>query len=206
MTKYINLFLLLLTLPLQAQKETSRIIQAGKIESIIVDSDEIYRVKVRSAPVKSITIKTKADGEYFNEISIDHKIVHHTLYLSSRYREILQSGFDKLSTHKVFAMEVEIEIPTGLHVEVRSNVASVFLEGTFEDVILELKSGPAFLRDFRGNAVVNTFDGNIEVEAHDPEIEANTRHGKIIVPDSEIGSNHLKLTTINGDIKVVETK
>lgn len=204
--KYLSLLLVFIALPLQAQKEVSWIIDADDLKSIIVDSNEIYRLTIKSAPVKTITIRTKADGEYFDEINLEQEIVRHTFYLRSQYREILQSGFDKLSAHKVFAMEVEMEIPSGMHVEVRSNVTSVFAYGNFEDVILELKTGSGFLRNFNGNAVVNTFDGNIVVEAHDPYIEARSRHGKINIPDSTTGSNHLKLTTINGNIKVMETK
>jgi hypothetical protein len=206
--KYLYILLLILFFPLilQAQKETSRIIDASNIQSIHINSDEIYRVTVKTAPVNSITILTKADGEYSNEINLDLKIARKTLYLQSQFREILQSGFDKLSAHKVLAMEVEMKIPYGMHVEVRSNVASVFLWGSFKDVILELKSGSGFLKDFRGDAVVNTYDGNIEVETRSPKIEASSRHGKVVVPTTLQGSNRLALTSINGDIKVMETK
>lgn len=204
--KNLGLLLILFSLSLQAQKETSRIVDATDLESIIVDSDEVYRITIKASPVKSITIKTKADGEYFRDITLEQEILHHMFYLRSQYRKILQSGFDKLSAHKVFSMEVEMEIPIGMHVEVRSNVASVFLYGTFKDVILELKTGSAFLKSFRGNAVVNTFGGNIEVETGDVDVEANSRNGTMDIPNSGTGSNHLKLTTINGNIKVMETK
>lgn len=204
--KNLSLLLILFSLSLQAQKETSHTIDADDLESIIVDSDEIYRVTIKASPVSSVTITTKADGEYFNDIALEQEILHHTFYLRSQYRKSLQSGFDKLSAHKVFAMEVEMEIPIGMHVEVRSNVASVFLCGKFEDVILELKTGSAFLKNFSGNAVVNTFGGNIEVETRDADVEANSRNGILNIPDSGTGSNHLKLTTINGNIKVIETK
>lgn len=204
--KYFSLLLIFFTLTLQAQKETTRVVDAGELTSIVINSDEVYRVTVKSSSVNSVTIKTKADGEYFNDIGLDLEILRHTLYLRSKYREILQSGFDKLSAHKVFAMEVELEIPQDMHIEVRSNVASVFLSGDYENVILELKSGSGFLQDFSGDAVVNTFDGNIEVETHGASVEANSRHGSISLPVSKRGTNHLKLTTINGDIMVQETK
>ena len=125
MKKIILLFFVFCCLSVQAQKETEQLIDAGNIEKIVLQSDEIYKITMRTAPVKSISIKSRADGEYFNNISLDAEVVGEKLFLKSRFREILQSGFDKLSAHKVFAMEVELLVPKGLEVEINSNVASV---------------------------------------------------------------------------------
>lgn len=204
--KFLPVILFFLSLNLTAQKEIQRKIDASGLQSIIIDSDEVYRVTIRTAAVKLITISSRADGEYYNEIHLDPDMDQNTLYLQSQFRKKLQSGFDKLSAHKVFAMEVTLEIPNDMNIQVRSNVASVHLKGKFKNVILELKSGSGYLKDFSGNAVVNTYNGNIEVESNYAVVEAESRHGRVIVPQIKTGDNHLKLTSINGDIKVMETK
>ncbi|MGB8704363.1 MAG: hypothetical protein WCD31_04985, partial [Gillisia sp.] len=58
--------------------------------------------------------------------------------------------------------------------------------------------------NFSGDALVNTYSGGINVTAENTEIEASSRHGRVDLPPSSNGKNHLRLTSINGDIKVQE--
>ena len=204
--KYFFIFFLLLNFPAQAQKETTQTIEAGNLTKIVFNSDEVYRIAVKTVPGDQIVIKSKTDGEYFNNISLDAEVRNNVLYLKSRFREILQSGFDKLSAHKVFAMEVELQIPEGMEVEIKSNVASVFIEGVYDQTLIQLKSGSAYLDNFRGDAVINTYDGNVHVETENASVEAESRHGIVTVPESLNGTYRINLTSINGNIKVRETK
>lgn len=207
MMKNLLVFLFfLIVASVYAQKETMQVLDAGRLKAVSINSEEIYKVTISTAPVKSITIKSRSDGEYFNEISLDSEVRNNTLYLKSRFREILKSGFDKLSAHKVFAMELVLEIPEDISVEIISNLASVFMEGDYDEVLVQLKSGSAYLKKFDGDAIINTYDGNIHVQAENAQYEVETRHGKIDLPASAYGTNFLKLTSINGNIKVQETK
>jgi hypothetical protein len=47
------------------------------------------------------------------------------MILTSGFRKILQGGYDKLSIHKMFSIEITLEIPVNLQVFVRSNMPSV---------------------------------------------------------------------------------
>ena len=189
-----------------AQKATVEVIDAQHLTAIEFNSEEVYKITVNTAAVKEITLKTHTEGEYFNNISLDSEVKGGTLYLKSRFRESLQGGFDKLSAHKIFVMEVELLIPEKMDVEITSNLASVYLTGKYTNVFLELKTGSAFLKNFTGNAVINTYDGNIEVQSPSVSVEAESRHGTLQVPIMAHGIHHLKLTSINGNIKVTETK
>lgn len=198
--------LLFISLSAFAQKEVSKVMDAGNLEQIVLSSDEIFRISIETAPVHTISIKSMADGEYFNDISLDSKVQGKTLYLKSLFPEALQDGFDKLSAHKVFAMEVKLQIPEDMSVEVNSNLASVFLEGDYENVLVQLKSGSFYSEEFHGNAIINTYDGNIELATDNALVDAQSRHGKIAVPHASRGTHKIKLTSINGDIEVSETK
>ena len=200
------LFLFFAFQQVTAQKRTNQSIQADDIESIEIAGDEIYKVTVHSGPVDKISIRSNADGEYFNEISLDTRVDGSVLLLNSRFREILQSGYDKLSAHKVFAMEIELLIPEDMTIKINSNVASVFMDGDYKDVMIQSKTGSSYLNNFSGNAVINTYDGNIEVHTSDAAITADSRHGKVELPEKNGGNNKIVLTSINGNIKVQETK
>lgn len=206
MARFLSLFTFLISLAVSAQKETTEVIDAESLRAISINSEEIYKVSVTTAPVKYITITTRSNGEYYNDIRLESQIQENVLLLRSRYREVLQSGFDKLSAHKVFSMEIQLEIPEGMSVEIISNLSSVFMEGKYHGVLIQVKTGSVFLKDFNGDAIVNTFEGNINVQAKNAQYEVETRHGGLEIPKEANGTNFLKLTSINGNIKVQDTK
>lgn len=188
------------------QKETLKTFDAEDIESIRLKTDEVFRIRISTAPAETITIRTRADGEYYNNISLDSEIKGETLELSSRFREILQSGYDKLSAHKVFAMEVELKIPENLNVEIISNLASVEGEGDYQNLLIQLKSGSCHLENFSGNASINTYRGDVTVETAGGMVEASSRNGTTNIPSHNFGQHLIHITSINGDIWVKKTK
>ena len=204
--KKLLLLFFFLSYQVQAQKETTNTIDAEGINNIILSADEIFKITITTAPVETITITTHSDGEYYNQISLDARVEGETLLLESRFREILQSGYDKLSAHKVFAMEITLEIPEGLSVDIGSNLASVHAAGTYEYLLVQLKAGSCYLSRFTGDALVNTFNGNIDVSTSDARVKAVSRHGKIVLPEGNTGSHKMELTSINGNISVQKTK
>ena len=185
---------------------TQEIIDSENVKKIVLSSDEIFRINLNTGTGQEIKITTKTEGEYYNEISLDSDLQNGTLMLNSRYREILQNGYDKLSAHKVFSMEVDLEIPDGMVVEINSNLASVYVSGVYDAILVQLKNGSCYLQDFRGDAIINTYDGNILGSARNIAVEASSRHGEVDVTQSPHAEHKMVLTSINGDIKVSETK
>ncbi len=192
----------------QGQKDTRKTFDASEIERIVLSGDQIFRITASTSPEKTIEVRTHSEGEYFNDISFDSRIADGTLFLDSRFREILESGYDKLSAHKVFSMEVEMMVPEGIELVVNSNLASVFLSGAFAEVLVQLSSGSCYLSAFSGDATVNTFGGNIEIgtDLTKASITADSRHGTVEVPSATEGKNKIVLTSIHGNIKVHKTK
>lgn len=185
-----------------AQKNTHRIIDVGGIEKIDINLDEVYKIKINSSKTSQIKIITHSEGEYYNDIALHITRESNTLKIKSSYPEILTGGYDKLSAHKVFSLEVSILIPENMAVNLTSNLASVNGSGKFKSFRADLKQGYCNLTNISGNVTVNTFKGNILVEANSGQINADTRHGKVKLPDSLPGNNSIKLMSIDGDITV----
>ncbi|MUP45235.1 hypothetical protein E0K83_05690 [Gramella sp. BOM4] len=190
----------------QAQRETRETIDARNIEILRIATDEVYQIKLIATETPGISIKTHSEGEYFRDIILDTEIKDGELKITSRYPQELAGGYDKLSAHKVFSLEVEIRVPEGLEIVITSNLASVIASGNFERFHADLKQGYCKLLDFSGSAVINTFSGDILVETNSGAIEAKSRHGKLILPDFLPGQMPLRLTSIDGDIQVRKTK
>ncbi len=189
-----------------AQKQTEQQIDANGITTILVESNEVFKITLKTAKTPFVTIKTTSEGEYYQNISLITELTGEILKVTSKYPQILTSGYDKLSAHKVLAMEVILEVPENLSVQIQSNVASVFGEGSFEYLQLELKSGQCVLNNFNGNLLVNTYNGNIAVATSPSRVEAESRHGTYINNLDYTGQQLLKLKTIDGNITITKSQ
>lgn len=186
------------------QKDVSGTYDAQNIEKLYIFTDEVFRINLKTSEKDKIIITSHSEGEYFNEISLNMELLQDRMILTTQFRKILQSGYDKLSAHKVFSLEITLEIPEDLQVFIKSNIASVSGSGTYKNLEVELKSGFCELRSFQGNALVNTHNGFIDVQTQNAEITANSRNGNVLVPPEINGKNKIHLTTINGNIRVRE--
>jgi len=189
-----------------SQRNTLETIDAHRIKSIQIDTDEVYLISMVTSTSSQIKIKTHSEGEYFNDIALQTLIKGEELIITTKYPEKLAGGFDKLSAHKVFSLEIELEIPEKLAVSVKSNIASLQGKGNFKSIHANLKQGYCRLLDFSGSAVINTYSGGILVETSSGIIEANSRNGTVEIPNFMPGREPLKLTSIDGNIKVRKTK
>ncbi len=203
---YCLLFILIMGVEAKAQKNTSEIISVAGIERIYIDTDEVYFIRIISSDQESIKINTHSEGEYFQDIALKTEVSGSELNITTEYPQKLTGGYDKLSAHKVFSLEIEIHIPQGMQVEVRSNIASLHSTGSYRSLVVELNQGYCQLLDFSGNATVNTFSGNILVETSHGLIDSKSRNGSVNVPDFLPGRNPIRLTSIDGNILVRKTK
>ncbi|HEY9184988.1 MAG TPA: hypothetical protein VIM94_06670 [Salegentibacter sp.] len=203
---YLILLSLILSLPLFSQKETLETIDAKSVKAIQIYADEVYSINIETYEGSEIVIATRSDGEYYNRIMLNAEIRNKKLILSTHFPETLSGGYDKLSAHKVFSLELQLKIPAGLRLYIESNLASVTAAGEFEFLELRLNQGFCELRDFSGNGNVQTIMGNISVETRNTRIEAESRNGKVDLPLSQNGGKLLKLTSVNGDISLRKTK
>lgn len=200
----IALIVVLFTTSAYSQKDTSGRFDARNITKIYIDIDEVFKINLMTAKTPYVTITTHSEGEYYNDISLEMETKGEEMTISSEFEPILQSGYDKLSAHKVFSLEITLVIPEDIEVVINSNIASVSGKGIYKNLQIELKSGFCEFTEFQGNAKINTYNGNIDIETTRSVVKANSRNGAVNVPLNSIGKNTLELTSINGDIRVVE--
>ena len=202
MKRILLLLLIMSSSYVTAQKNTREIISAENISAIHINTDEVYLINIVTTNTSEIRIRTHSEGEYFDDIILESAVKDGRLKIKTRYPERLTGGYDKLSAHKVFSLEIEMEVPDNLEVIISSNIASVQGRGEFKTIYADLKQGYFKMLDFKGSAVVNTFTGNIYMETSSGLIEANSRNGKVDIPEFLPGRNPLRLTSIDGDIMV----
>ncbi|QED38557.1 hypothetical protein FK178_12885 [Antarcticibacterium arcticum] len=187
-----------------AQKDTAVEVDAKGIKKIYILAEEVFRINLKTSETNKITLTSHSEGEYYNDISLDMKVEQEQITLTSNFPAQLQNGYDKLSAHKVFSLEIMLEIPEGLEVYVRSSQASLRGRGNFNYLEAELKSGYCQLTNFTGNALINTYSGNIEMETSNAVFTALSRNGKVLQSGFSRGDHKIELRSITGDISVWE--
>ncbi len=205
-SRFIVLAFLFFTGIISAQRDTKEIITAGAISGIKINTNEVYLIRIHSTESSEISIATHSEGEYYDEIILKSEVSNGQLTLSTEYPQILTGGYDKLSAHKVFSFEIELGIPENMEVVIQSNIASLIASGDYKSLYADLQQGYCQLLEFTGAAVINTYKGDILVETSSGIVDAQSRHGKVSIPDILTGRNPLRLTTIDGDIMVRKTK
>lgn len=196
----------LCSMNLLGQKETRETFNTEFLEAIHIYADEVNSITIETHSGNQVVISTHSEGEYYNRIGLITEMKDGKLILRTKYPQALSEGYDKLSAHKVFAIDLEVEIPAGLRIFIQSNLASVIAKGDYEIFEAELNQGYLDLKNFSGSGSVQTIMGDISVEARNTRVEAQSRNGKLQINPTFKGNNLLKLTSVNGDISLLKTK
>ncbi len=205
--KYIFYFVLMIfSIGINAQKVVENTIDAKNISTVVIEGDDMFRIKLTSKPVKTITLKTKSEGEYSEDVVVLSSVKEDSLIISSVFQPLFVSYNDKLSAHKVLSIETELIIPENCTVYLKSKIASAEVAGAYKTLTIELSQGNCSLISFRGNALVNTIDGQIILNTNYATIETYTRTGTITREEITSGNNKIKLNSVNGNISVTNTK
>lgn len=196
-------FLTIITVKSQSRVEKS--IAAVDLKEIIILIDTAFEIEITNTSENKILISTQSEGEYQNEILIKTERTNTSLIIKDDIQPFSEIFNDKLSAHKVIALKVKIKIPEHLSVTIRSNLASLSIEGKVSSLFAELKSGDCSLRLFTGNATINTWAGDILVHTNNASVYPVTKSG-IIFLEKMSGKNQIYLNSISGSISVYKTK
>lgn len=187
-----------------AQKDTAVEVDAQGIKKLYILTEEVFKINLKTSKTNKITLTSHSEGEYYNDISLDMLVEQDQMTLTSKFPAQLQNGYDKLSAHKVFSLEITLEIPEGMEVYVRSNQASLLGIGSFNYLEAELRTGFCQLTNFTGNALINTYSGNIALETSNAVVTSLSRNGKVVQNGFSRGDHKIELRSISGDISVRE--
>lgn len=200
------IILVLICFQLEAQKIVEKSINAESIACVVVEGDGMFKIKIKTANTSSISIKTKIEGENSQHMVVSSEIKNDSLIIKSAYQPMFIGQNDKLSAHKVMSIELELSIPKHLSLYVKSDNASASINGTYNNITVELSQGNCMVNNFLGNATINTINGKIDLESNYATVSTYSKTGSITKRPLLLGENQISLHTINGDISVTKTK
>jgi hypothetical protein len=204
--KHIYLFILFFIFSgsLFGQKKLFKEYDAKGIETLFIESDEIFQIKLIASQTDKISIYTVIEGETFESSLLNTKLVEKQLKITTGRTPDFIPFNDKLSAHKILSIVLEITIPEYMTVDVYSALASVEASGNYKNVRINLDRGGCEFSNFRfrESAHINTISGNIYIETTEVQIVAQSRNGNIVIPYGMTGNHAIHLNSIHGDITV----
>tara|TARA_R110002020_G_scaffold9988_8_gene38765 strand:- start:49 stop:681 length:633 start_codon:yes stop_codon:yes gene_type:complete len=188
------------------QKRINSTLDTVGVKGIFIDSDAVFKAEISAAPTDKITITSGIEGETFETFLINTEVKNNLLNITSGRSPDYEKIDDKLAAHKVMSVVLSITVPEGFELWVKSALASISAVGRFDYINFNLSSGDCRLDDFIGSGVINTETGNILAKTQNCKISAHTRNGKMVVDNIDAGQHSLTLTSIDGNIAVVQSK
>ena len=201
--KYIiYIFFLLFVYQIQAQKTSAKSFSSKGVSTLVIDGNSIFKIVVETARTKSISIFSEVTGENNEHVVLFTDIKDKKLHISSAFHPMFVANNDKLSAHKLISIELKLIIPENMKLLISSDIALVFLSGSYKYVDAELINGSFNAEKFYGNLLVNTIHGDIKLQTNWAQVEVSTKHGSIKKEAIKLGKHQISLNSINGNIRV----
>ncbi|WP_419212950.1 DUF4097 family beta strand repeat-containing protein [Maribacter sp. X9] len=198
--------LLLISVSLNSQKRLNKIVDAEKINSILVDAANCFEVNLNTRFGKQVDIEAKMEGEYRNDIDLKARTNGTTLFIEVGFIPSFENPNDKLSAHKTVSILMDITVPSFKNIKVYGTNSRVNLQGEYKELLVTLSDGTCRLNDVSGNVVVKTQSGNIIAQAKSADIFAESKYGKVQMNPVPKGITNYKLQTITGNIELSKTE
>lgn len=204
MKSLIPAYLLLFTLSMGAQKRLSQTYDAAGIKELYINSNEIFEIKITAASTDQITVNTIIEGETFASTLVTSKIENEILKITTGKTPDYIPFNDKLSAHKVMAIELEIVVPIGLDIWVYSTLASLDTYGELGQVRIDLGRGhfKGEKFGFSNSAQINTISGSVSIHIAAARVTAKSRNGRVTIAPEIHQGLPLTIETIDGDISL----
>lgn len=193
---------LIITQTLVSQNKSTELIDAQDIKKITVNGNQIFNIEISTHNLAEIKIDSFFDGEYQDGYQIIATHVEETLTLQLEANPIVTINDDKRNAHKVLAAQLYMQVPSGINIEVLSDIGSVSAIGDFNSVNVQLLQGFCEITGSANEGIINTIDGHINLATRHAEVKAKSTYGKVSKEVFTTKKAMWQLTSIHGDITV----
>lgn len=150
-------------LPLVAQKTIEKQWGGNEVDTLLIDSDAIFRISIISGSGEDIRLSARVEGEYSESVVVNSVLKGRMLAVSSGFSPFFEKDNDKLAAHKVLSIEADLHVPEDLVMIIRSAQATVEQTGPLREIQVSTSEGNILLNAFTGDARLYTEIGDISV-------------------------------------------
>jgi len=126
-----------------------------------------------------------------------------TLFIGPDLSATFELPNDKLSAHKIWSVDLAVEIPAHLEVFIAGGNTQINAEGVFAKLQIALKDGLCVLEEVGNKVQVNTLRAPIVLSQKNGVVDAKTTYGHLDFLAIPSGDSNIVLRSLYGDIKVL---
>ena len=186
-----------------SQKTLSKVLEDPSLTQIHVLAQEVNTLHLKPSSSKELLVSARLNGEYSPHQMIVFTRKGNTLFIGPDLSATFELPNDKLSAHKIWSVDLAIEIPAYLEVYIDGGNTQINAEGIFEKLQIQLNDGLCVLKEVGNQVRVNTIRAPIILKQKKAIVNAETTYGTLILPSIPKGLSEIVLLSIHGDIKVV---
>ncbi len=170
-----------------------------------LDAGQAYRIQLNTNKEDHIEVHAVVDGEYAQDMLIDIREEGANVFISPVFSPDFQPRNDKLGAHKVVSVSLQISLPEGISLSVKSSSSHISVEGKYRKLSVDLKEGLCDLNELQGIIGVTTASAGILVNAKEGVVRARSDHGLVEIEKLPLGEAEYNLRSNSGNIKVLRT-
>ena len=197
------LFLVLALQTVWSQKTLSKVLEDPSLTQIHVLAEQVNTLRLKPSPSKELLVTARLNGEYSPHQMIVFSRKGNTLFIGPDLSATFELPNDKLSAHKIWSIDLAVEIPAYLEVYIEGGNTQINAEGIFEKLQIALKDGLCVLEEVGNKVQVNTLRAPIVLRQTKGVIDAKTIYGHLDFLAIPSGDSKIVLRSLYGDIKVL---
>jgi len=184
-------------------KTLSKVLEDPSLTQIHVLAEQVNTLRLKPSPSKELLVTARLNGEYSPHQMIVFSRKGNTLFIGPDLSATFELPNDKLSAHKIWSIDLAVEIPAYLEVYIEGGNAQINAEGIFEKLQIALKDGLCVLEEVGSKVQVNTLRAPIVLRQTKGVIDAKTIYGHLDFLAIPSGDSKIVLRSLHGDIKVL---
>mgnify|MGYP000111991646 CR=1 FL=1 len=191
---------------LSAQKLVKKSVLNDNISLININTENCFKVALETGKSNDILVEAKIEGEYQNDLSLRINEKGTSVFIDAGFNPNFKNPNDKLSAHKVISISLKITIPEHQNVHLYGKSSNVTVGGTYKNLNIVLSDGLCRLNHIKGKTVAKTQSGNIYLNSNEVLVTAESKYGEVNIGKTTKGNNIFDLSSITGNIQVIDTK
>ncbi len=150
------------------------------LRGITIDMRFIQGLTLSTHRSEDVLLNTQSEGEYQLQYVVVTQHENHWLTVYPQRAPSFNSYNDKLSAHKVIAMNLEIRVPESIKVEIEANQGKLNVSGLYRELYIQLDEGSLKMSHIAEQSTIKTKGASVYLNIDSGTVETKSKKGKVV--------------------------
>jgi hypothetical protein len=170
------------------------------LKGITIDMRFIHGLTLSTHRSKDVLLNTQSEGEYQLQYVVVTQYDNHWLTVYPQRAPSFKSYNDKLSAHKVIAMNLEIRVPEYIKVEIEANQGNLNVSGLYRELYIQIDEGSLKMSHIAEQSTIKTKGASVYLNIDSGTVETKSEKGKVVGFIAPNRNHHYDISSQYGPI------